>query len=144
MTNRMDGPIILKRKMQACEEVLSATLYLKKALENGEEAAVLSLIRRRDDLISVINELDRCMARSPHPGFLDERSAVTDPAKRPSEILIERLRKIMAMNQECEALASAACEALRKDLVGIRRQEEGLRGYAHPGQRTPKFLNINT
>ena len=143
MKNRTDATVVWEQKMQACDEFLSTTRCLKKALASGEEAAVVHLIKRRDDLIRLIDELDRLMVRSPHPGFLDERSAITGPTEKPSEILGERLRKIMSVNQECETMASAACEKVRKELAGIHRKEEGLQGY-HPRHRTPKFLNIHT
>ena len=143
MTNHKDATIIWEQKVRAYDEFLSATRSLKEALDSGEEAAVIRLIQRRDDLIRIIAELDRCMVCSPNPGFLDEKHAMTGPAKRPSEVLIKRLRKIMSVNQECESMASAGCEALRKELTGIHRKEEGLQGYTHSRQRSPRFLNIN-
>ena len=143
MKNHKDAIVIREQKIRAWEEILSATRSLKKALENGEEADVIRLIQRRDDLIKVIDELAHRMVCPLNATFGDERSALAGSTEKTSEILSERLRQIISVNQECETIASAACENIRKELTGINRKEEGLQGY-HPRHQSPKFLNIHT
>jgi hypothetical protein len=145
MKNHQDTTVTAReQKLRACNEFLSATRGLKKALENGEETAVIQLIRRRDDLIRVIDELDRRMIRSPKSAFSNDRPAVTGPTEHISVTLLERLQQMVSVNQECEVLASAECDLLKNNLTGIHRKEEGLQGYSRPVQRLPKFLNIHT
>ncbi len=141
MTNHAnDLDEILEEKVTACDDFLSATLLLKAALESEEMTAVDRLLGRRQELIGVIDGVDRRIGQCRH--------AIPPEQKRRIRLLSEDLKRIlqqiMSANGACDAIASSRCEGLRNEMIGINRKEEGLQGYARGAQRTPKFLNIRT
>ena len=145
MKNHQDVAVsVLKKKLLACDEFMSATCSLKKALEDGEESAVLQLIRQRDNLIKVIDKLDQCLHSSLKAGLREESFDDIKHTEKISEILIEKLNQIASVNQECEDIASVGCEVMRIDLTELHRREEGLQGYARPATLIPKFLNVHS
>ncbi len=131
---------ILEEKVRACEEFLSATLLLKTALETEEMTAVDRLMERRQELIGIIDGIDRRMSTAGQGGAPapDRRTATR------SEEIKGILRQILSVNRDCDAIASDRCGALREAMVSINRQEEGLQGYARGTKRKPTFLNIQT
>jgi hypothetical protein len=131
---------ILDKKIHVCEDFLSATLLLKEALETEEMTAVDHLIGRRQELMRVIDDVDRRLGQYRH----------TDPPHESRQMLMlaEDLKRIfeqiMSANRACEAVASGKCEDTRKELVMVRQREGGLTGYAPQMNRVPKFFNVRT
>ena len=131
---------LLDEKVTACGDFLSATLLLKAALETEEMTVVDRQLGRRQELMGVIDGVDRRIGqcRRPVPPEKKRRIATL------SEDLKRILGQIASANGDCDAVASRRCEGLRNELIVINRKEEGLQGYARGGQRTAKFLNIRT
>jgi hypothetical protein len=125
---------VLEQKLKACEDFLSATLLLKEALETEEMTAVDHLIGRRQELIRVIDGMDRRIGH--YRPDKNKRSVIL------SEDLKRVLKQIMSANHDCDAIAAGRCEGLRKDLISIRRKEEGFHEYSRSKEKTQKFLNI--
>jgi hypothetical protein len=131
---------LLEKKIAACEDFLSATLLLKAALETEEMTTVDHLIGRRQELIRVIDEMDRRATPDRLAGPPDQRRRMVVL----SEELKRVLQQILSANQVCEAITASRCEEFRNDLMNVRRREEGIHGYLHSKEKTPKFLNIRT
>ena len=145
MTNQNDEKIAtLEQKLQVCDDFLTVTLSLKKALENDETQAVTDLLKRREQLIATMDGLDGRMTRYARAGSVDRRAAIVRQMDKITGELNERLKQIVSANQQCEAIASGRCEGLRNEMISINRKEEGLQGYARGTQRMPKFLNIRS
>lgn len=141
MTNHPhDMAHILEKKVTACEDFLSATLLLKRALETEAMPTVDHLIGRRQELIRVIDGLDRLIGHYRHTGPSDKNQRIAGL----SADLRRVLKQIMSANHGCDAIAAGRCEGLGKDIMNIRRQEEGLHGYSPAQEKTQKFLNIRT
>ncbi|MCX5855197.1 MAG: hypothetical protein NTZ24_11645 [Deltaproteobacteria bacterium] len=135
---------VLTQKLQACNDFLTATLNLKKAFEDDEAQAVTDLIKRREELIGLIDHLDHWIDRYRQADAFDANTATTGEMVKIAEELHERLRQIDSTNRECEVIAAGRYEALRKEMAIINRNEEALQGYAAHRQRIPKFLSIQT
>jgi len=145
VTNQKDEKIeTLEQKLQVCDDFLTVTLSLKKALENDETQAMEDLIKRREQLIATIDGLDRRMTRYARAGSVDRRPAIVRQMDKATGELSERLKQIVSVNHQCEAIASGRREGLKNEMIGINREGEGLQGYARGMQRMPKFLNIRT
>ena len=145
VTNQNDTKIAtLEQKLQLCDDFLTATLSLKKAIENHETQAMTDIIKRRELLIATIDGLDRRMTRYARAGSVDRRSAIVRQMDKITGELNVRLKQIVSANQQCEAIAAGRCEELRNEMININRKEELIQGYARGTQRMPKFLNIRT
>lgn len=135
---------ILTQKLRACDDFLTVTLNLKKAFEDDEVSAATDIIKRREDLIGLINDLDHRIARYRQADAFDENAAATGEIAIIAKTLHKRLRQIDSTNRECEMIAAGRYGELRKEMAIINRNEDGLQGYAPHRQRIPKFLNIRT
>jgi len=131
---------VLEKKVKACEDFLSATLLLKEALETEEMTAVNHLIGHRQELIRVIDGMDRRLGDYRHTVPPDKNRRIVIL----SEDLKRILKKIMSANHDCDAIAAGRCEGLKNEMISINQKEEGLQGYVRGTQRMPKFLNIRT
>jgi hypothetical protein len=129
---------MLEKKVKACEDFLSATLLLKEALETEKMTAADHLIKRRQELIRVIDGMDRRIGHYRHAGPPDKnkRRVIL------SEDLKRVLKQIISANHDCDAIAAGRCEGLRKEIISIRLKEEGFHGYSRSKEKTQKFLNI--
>jgi hypothetical protein len=138
MTNDMHH--MLEKKIAVCKNFLSATLLLKAALETEEMTVVDHLIGRRQELIRVIDDMDRQIGhyRNESPPDKNRQMVIL------SENLKRVLKQIMSVNEDCNDITGNRCEGLRKDLMNIRRQGEGIHGYSRSKEITPKFMNIRT
>jgi hypothetical protein len=139
-----NGIVALEKKLTACDNFLSTTLSLKQALEKDQMKTAARLIKHRGGLIATIDGLDRRISGYPQPPFPDRASADIGTMKRISEEINEKLTKALAVNNECEALATGRHEELTNELAAINREAKGFRGYIPRGKQTPKFLNIRT
>jgi len=135
---------IMERKSDAFGEFLSATLFLKKALEAEEMAAVTRLIERRAELIGVVDGLDREMVRCRKAGPTDQTREIVRETAAISADLSEKLRQILSANQDCHAIGADRLSVLRKELLIVHEKEEGLHGYIRHVEQISKFLNVRT
>ena len=135
---------MLAEKGKAYDEFQSATDLLKGAIENEEIASINRLIKRRDELIGNIDELDGRIKRHWHSVPLDQRSAVIRRVASISDDLYGKLERINSTNHECTSIAARSCAALQSDLMVINQTKEGLQGYAGMKQRIPKFFSVRT
>jgi hypothetical protein len=141
-----DREAALQRKLQSYGDFLSATLLLKEALDREDLAEVDRLIKRREELIGMIDGLDRRIdlhppAVSSHPDAAKGGQATTVPVEIPAEMGI-LLRRILPVDRECAALAAEKCEAIKQTLMTTHHTKEGLQGYAPKTERTVQFLNM--
>ncbi|MFH1081599.1 MAG: flagellar export chaperone FlgN [Pseudomonadota bacterium] len=130
---------ILKQKLEACNDFLSATNLLEEALEKEEMTTVDRLIGRREELMRVIESIDRRLGRYQREYPFDR----TPPAAKVSEDINRVLKQIISVNQECNAVAAGRYESLKEDLMIIRQKEAGFHGYSR-ATRMRKFLDIRT
>jgi hypothetical protein len=135
---------MLLQKSNAFDEFLSVTGLLQHALESVDLTAMNQFIKRREELISVIDEID-CRIRLRRQKCKSDRDSVlVQQVAKMSETISERLKKIISVNQECNAIAASRCEALKKEMATIHQNEEGLYVYAGKTQGIPKFLSVRT
>jgi hypothetical protein len=130
----------LEKKVTACKDFLSATLLLKAALETEEMTEVDHLIGRRQELIRIIDDMDRRIGQHRHAGLLDENRRIV----MLSEDFKQILKQIASANRDCDAITAGRCEGLRRDLMNIHRKKEGIHGYGRSTEKAQKFLNIQT
>jgi hypothetical protein len=135
---------ILVEKIKAYDEFQSATGLLKKAFETEEMEGVNQYIKRREELIGDIDELDRRINRYWHSIRFDQRPAIVRRVARISDDLGGKLSQINSANQDCTAIAVRSCEVLWNDLTVFNQKKEGLQGYFGKTQRIPKFLSVRT
>lgn len=135
---------ILGKKREAYDEFLCDTRRLRSALERDEAAEVHEVIERRQELIRTIEGLDRQVRRLQQSVPPDQKTSVVRITATIAQALGETLKEIISANQQCDAVAAGRREKARQDLTVVRRQEDGLQGYAPKRQRIPKFLNVQT
>jgi hypothetical protein len=117
---------ITEKKLHACAAYLQTTKQLADALTHGDMAAVERHIRRRDDLIPVMNRLDRLAGRYGGYGF-------RGPA---GEIRII-LNKIAKIDKACGETAKIRHSHLKKTITAVK-------GYAQKRESPPKLFNLQT
>jgi hypothetical protein len=142
--NRLDEiNRILGKKSDAYAEFLTATLLLKKSLENEDMATVTRMIERRAALIGMVDGLDRELIRCRRIGPYDQMEAIVRRTAAVSDSG-EKFRQILSANQECEAAATDQLMKLEKDLQNLHEQEEGLHGYIGHAEPISRFLSVRT
>jgi hypothetical protein len=134
----------LQQKLESYEDFLSATLLLKKALETEEMTAVNHLIERREELIGIIDGLDRRFSRHLQTLGSDHGPVISERMSKMSEGLSKTLERILSADQDCGILVAGKCDAMRKELNVIRHKKEGLQGYAPKTGRMVQFLDTRT
>ena len=135
---------ILLQKSKAIDEFLSTTEHLQHALESNDLTAVNQFIKRREDLIQIIDEID-CRINFYRQKYNPDQGLVfVQRMAKMTENHGEKLKKIISANQECNTIAASRCEALKKEMATIHQNEEGLHVYAGKTQRMPKFLSVRT
>jgi hypothetical protein len=131
---------ILKRKLEAYGDFMSATLLLKEAIESGNEDEVTRQIHRRDHLIRMIDGLDRQIAASTSPQ--EQGSASTGGMREATGELVPVLQRIMSADRECAPMVEDRLTLIRESLSMIQETGNAIHGYARNVQRIPKFLNV--
>jgi hypothetical protein len=135
---------MLIRKGKAFDEFLAVTGLLRHALENEDLTAVNKFIKRREELIPIIDEIGCRISLCRQKVKPDRDSVLVQQVAKMSETLSESLKKIISVNQECNAIAASRYEALKKEMATIHQNEEGLHVYAGKTQGIPKFLSVRT
>lgn len=139
---------ILKQKLAVFSEFRSATASLKECLLSQDMQQVDRLIRHRQKLIRVIDELDVQMENTAAPS----RALTADMGQNHERImsgLWETLEKTMAaviqLNEDCTIMAVSLRDETGKELQGISNQRLARKGYAgeENGARRPSRL-LNT
>ncbi|MBN1380241.1 MAG: hypothetical protein JXA41_01050 [Deltaproteobacteria bacterium] len=135
---------ILELKLKVYDEFLSCTQLLGQCLEKEDVREVDRLIRRRDDLIRTIDKLDGKMAhirKTP----LGHNNRVTRSVETIFTDLNEKIKRIVAVNEDCREIAHRRCMALNKGIQTVRHEKNGRMKYvAKIQQRLPKFLDIRS
>jgi hypothetical protein len=135
---------MLVQKGKAVDEFLSATKHLQHALESDDLAAVTQSIKRREELMPVIDEIDQRISLCRQKDKPDRDPLLVQQVVKMSEKLSGRLKEIISANQECNTIAASRCEALNKEMATVHQSEEGLHVYAGRTQGMPKFLSVRT
>jgi uncharacterized protein YggL (DUF469 family) len=135
---------ILLQKSKVIDEFLSTTEHLQHALESNDLTAVNQFIKRREDLIQIIDEID-CRINFYRQKYNPDQGLVfVQRMAKMNENHSEKLKKIIPANQKCNTIAASRCESLKKEMATIHQNEEGLHVYAGKTQRMPKFLSVRT
>ncbi len=135
-------PLILEQKLAAFQAFLSATILLKENLLSENIKQIDSVIGHRQGLMRHIDTLDnRIKGMKMHSGTEKQIEAL-------STALEETIRKVIALNEECAAIATNRRDKLEKELTGISNGRLALQGYAggtrnNGSNRTPRFLSVN-
>jgi hypothetical protein len=137
-TNELSN--LLERKVTVCQDFLSATLLLKTTLETEEMTNVDRLIGQRQELIRIIDDIDRQIEHH-RPGIPPDQSRQPEMV---SEKLKRLLKQMISVDRDCDALAVDRCNGLREEIMNTRRMGTGIQVYGHANEKTQKFLNIRT
>jgi hypothetical protein len=137
-TNELSN--LLEGKVTVCQDFLSATLLLKTALETEEMTNVGCLIGQRQELIRIMDDIDRQIEHY-RPRIPPDQSRQLGMV---SEKLKRLLKQIISVNQDCDALAMGRCNGLREEIMNTRRMGTGIQVYGHANEKPQKFLNIRT
>jgi hypothetical protein len=135
---------MMLQKSKTFDEFLSATELLQHALESDDLTAVNRFIKCREELIPVIDEIDRRINLCRQKSKPDQDPVLVQQVAKMSENLSDKLNKIISVNQVCHAITASRCEALKKEMATIHRNEEGFHVYAGKAQGIPKFLSVRT
>jgi hypothetical protein len=135
---------ILLQKSMAIDEFLSATGLLQHALESDDLIAVEQFIKRRDELMAAIDEIDRLISRCRQENQRVQSQVIIRRVTEMSENLCGKLKQIISVNQACRTIASSRREVLKKELAAVYKHGKGLHVYAAKAQGLPRFLNIHT
>ena len=135
---------ILMQKTKVYDEFESATALLRKALDADRIGAVVDFIKRREELMRDIASLDRRIDRHQRRSPSAHHPADGRLAERLSQELDAKLKRIMAVDADCRAIAASNCDEARKELMRVSQTREGIHGYGRNAKRLPKFLNIET
>ena len=135
---------LLVKKLKAAEDFLACTLKLKDALEKEDSKTTAALLEKRAELIAVIEAMDGRLARglTSFPGERNPKDMRV--LEKISEDISDRLRRASVVNDECVALAARKVEGLMKELATLSSEERGLKGYVRRGERSPRFMDIQT
>jgi hypothetical protein len=115
---------IADKKLHACTVYLAATQQLVDALSAEDMAAVAHHIRRRGEMIRVMDHLDRQAGRYGGRGL-------PDPAGEIRKVL----RKIVEIDEACGAAARNRYNHLKKAMTAVK-------GYAQKRESLPKLFSI--
>lgn len=144
MTRTEEISTLLTRKLRACDELQTVTGLLRTALEGEEMEAVNRCLRRREALMRESEGLDRRIDEHRRSAPVEQHPAIDRLLADMSERLGGKLKGIVAIDQDCTAIATQRHEEMRNQLAAVRHQREGLQGYAGKSPRMPKFLNVRT
>ena len=141
---------ILKQKLAVFSEFLSATESLKGCLLSQDMQQVDRLIRHRQKLIGVIDELDIRMKNTVTTPF---RTLTADMGQNHErimrgggvwEILEKTIAAVIQLNEDCTIMATSLHDKMGKELQGISDQRLARRGYAggeNGVRRSSRLLN---
>ena len=135
---------MLLQKSKAIDEFLSTTVHLQHALESDDLITVEQFIKRRDELMVAIDEIDRLISRCRQENQRVLGHGIIQRVMVMSENLCGKLRQIISVDQACRTIAASRCEVLKKELAAVYTHGEGLHIYAAKTQGLPRFLNIHT
>ncbi len=139
-----DLSVILTKKLTFYDEFLSSTKHLLKALETGELEMVNTFIQRREELIRIIDDVDRRINHYQKHGQAMQSSAANNIEYLSAHIR-DKLGEIKSVNGDCQVVAANNRETIRKELKTLRQTKEGIHRYAPKEMKqTPKFLHIST
>jgi len=143
-SQHMDVQDILEKKLKACDDFLSTTLLLKKSLESHDIVTVVGSIKRRNDLIRLVDALDHKLGTSRGSILTDKKSDIACSVNKILSDINGILKSIVEINNDCSTMAMRGYESLAMQMAHYRREKEGLDGYAQQAPRPPKFLNLQT
>lgn len=135
---------MLAQKLNLCDQFLSATLQLQRALVSERMKEVERLLERREGLIRMIQRLDREMNRCWNEGPQGQDSAEIRQGEQFSDALREVFGQMNTANQDCGSIASCKASAFLQEISQLRLEDEALQCYLRPTAQTPKFLNVQT
>ena len=127
---------ILKQKLAVFSEFLAATESLKECLLSQDMQQVDRLIRHRQKLVSVIDELDIRMKNTVTTPF---RTLTADMGQNHEGIMREggvwgslgkTIAAVIQLNEDCTIIATSLHDKIGKELQGISNQRLARRGYA--------------
>jgi hypothetical protein len=136
--NHVDVNHYLGNKLKAYTEFLAATMQLRDAFETEDMTKVEQLTQQREKMIRHINGLDHQMNQSNRNDGGGEKGDVI------SEALKKVLKKIIAANKDCEAVATLKCDLAKRELTTVHHKEKVISGYANKTRGIPKFLDVRT
>ncbi len=136
---------MLTKKLNVYDEFLSSTRQLLKALETGQFEMVNTFVQRREELIRIIDDVDRQINRCQKQGRAAQIPLIADSIEDLSDHIRHKLGEIGSVNGDCQAVAENSRDDIRRELMTLRQTKEGLHGYAPKKMgKTPKFLQVAT
>jgi hypothetical protein len=135
---------LLELKLKAYDDFLNITQRLSRFLDNQEMDEVNGLIVRREDVMKIIDDLDKRIftfrsqyRRDMNPSFIRHVEKVFADINA-------KIRQLIQANDNCCCIAAGQCVALQEALNTSRREETGFRKYSGKPQLLPKFLDVQT
>lgn len=135
---------ILELKLKAYDEFLSCTQLLGKSLASEDMPEVDRLIKRRSDLMRVIDELDGKIAVFRKARLSDQQFPMTRHVEKIFADINIKVKQIVGADKDCRIIAANQCSALEKAVKDSRREKTGLMKYFSKPRLIPKFLNIQS
>jgi hypothetical protein len=135
---------LLGLKLKAYDDFLIITQCLSRLLDNQEMDEVNGLIARREDVMKIIDDLDKRIftfrsqySRDMNPSFIRHVEKIFADINA-------KIRQLVGANDVCRRIAAGQCVVLEEALNTSRREEAGFRKYSGKQQLFPKFLDVQT
>ena len=135
---------ILELKLKAYDDFLNITLHVGQLLENEEMKEVNRLIVRREDVMRVIDDLDKRIFAFRSQYIKKINPSIIRQVEKIFADINMKIRQMIEANEDCSIIAANQCAAIKKALDNSRREETGFRKYSTKPQLLPKFLDVQT
>lgn len=139
-----DLEALLAQKLATCEDFLSSTRQLRRALEEDDGDGTDRLLARRAGSIAAVERLDRQIDRCREGVRAAGLSQDLPRLDALSARIGETLRTAERENGDCAAAAGSRRDALKEALRATNRTKAGLQGYGDAALQGPRFLNLQT
>lgn len=139
-----DLEALLAQKLAACEDFLSSTRQLRRALEADDGDGIDRLLARRAGGITTVDRLDRQIDRCRQGVRSAGHSQDLPRLEALSARIGETLRAMALENGNCATTAGRRRDTLKEALRAMNRTKTGLQGYGDAALQGPRFLNLQT
>jgi len=139
-----DLEALLAQKLAACEDFLSSTRQLRRALEEDDGDGTDRLLARRAGSIAIVERLDRKIDRCRQGVWAAGLSLDLPHLDTLSARIGETIRAMALENGNCAAAAGSRRDTLKEALRATNRTKTGLQGYGDTALQGPRFLNLQT
>lgn len=135
--------IILEKKLLALEQFRHTTRDIIRDIRESQGKNIDTFLQRRDEIIRLINLLDRAASRERQ--FPADDTGGSDGCEIELRMRIrEVLKQAQRENEECMEMMKTFMVNLKVDIASLLDQERGIRRYSANNTPVPRFVSIRS